>query len=188
MKKIFLAAAIILLATSVTLANKDDRKARREARHERREARKEMRKERHEENKNEVSYQTTQQFQMDFPNAKDVIFEKTKNFDEVVFTSGMKTLRAFYDYDSRLIGTTEKEKFSDLPETAQREIEKQYKDYTVNEVFLFHDNENNDTNMILYGTSFDDADNHFVILKKGNKEVVVEVGMSGEVSYFTEIK
>lgn len=188
MKKIFLTASVILMAISATLANKADRDARKEARHEKREAKKELRNERREEDKNEVSYRTTQQFAEDFPNAKNVIFEKTKNYDEVIFTSDRKKLQAYYGYDGQLIGTTHKEKFSALPIIAQREIKKRYKDYAVDEVTLFHDNENNDADMMLFGTLFEDADNYFVSLKKENHEVVVKVNTFGEVSYFTEMK
>lgn len=188
MKKIFLAVAIILLGTSLALANKADRKVRREVRHERREERKEIRKQKREENKNEVSYQTRQQFPRDFPEAKNVVFEKTRNFDEVVFTSGNKRLRAFYDNDDKLVGTAEEESFSALPEKAQTEIERQYNDYSVKDVILFHDNETNDTDMILYATPFEDSDNYFVGLKKGNREIVVKVNMSGKVSHFTDMK
>jgi DUF1365 family protein len=42
--------------------------------------------------------------------------------------------------------------------------------------------------MILYGNTFDDADNYFVELKKDNKAVVVKVDLAGYVSFFTDMK
>jgi hypothetical protein len=184
MKRIFVSAAIILLATSVTLANKEDREARREARHEK----KEIRREKRAENKSEVSYQTEQEFQIDFPEARNIAYEKMSNFDEVTFTLNGKELRAYYDYESKLVGTTNKEEFSALPVSAQKEINHEYRDYAITEVIRFDDNELNESDMTLFGSSFDDADNYFVQVEKGKKDIVLKVSMSGIVSYFKEIK
>jgi hypothetical protein len=102
--------------------------------------------------------------------------------------SGGKKLRAYYDYDSKLIGTTRREKFTDLPEAAQKQILEKYSDYKVSGVVKFDDNEDNDMDMVLYGTGLDDADNHFVELKKDNKAIVLKVDLSGDVSFFTDVK
>ncbi|MEP7257897.1 MAG: hypothetical protein ABI687_05910 [Flavitalea sp.] len=185
MKRIFLACALLVMASSLTFANKVTRSARKEARHEK----KEQRKEKKAENKNEVGYATKQSFMSDFPNAREAIYNKTKNFDEVNFISsdGSK-LKAYYDIASNLVGTTQIKKFSDLPEVAQRRIEKEYKDYAVGAVLLFDDNESNQTDMILYGTSFDDEDNYFVSVVKDNKETILKVNTSGNVAFFTELE
>ena len=115
--------------------------------------------------------------------------QKTKNFEEVLFTSDKEKLRAYYDYDSQLVGTTEKKSFADLPENAQKKIEKDYADYAIAEVIKFDDNESNDTDMILYGTSFEDADNYFVELKNNSKPpIIVKVDLLGGVSFFEEMK
>ena len=77
--------------------------------------------------------------------------------------------------------------FSDLPASAQKQINKEYKDYTIEKVIFFDDNEDVDTDMILYGSQFDDADNYFVELRKDNKDVVLQVTMDGLVGYFAGI-
>ena len=79
MKKIFLAAGIMLIAATVTFAHNNNigRKERKEARIEKRETRKEHRREHRAENRNEVSDLTRSQFPIDFPDAKNVRFEKT---------------------------------------------------------------------------------------------------------------
>ena len=184
MKKILLPLAIGLLLTSVTYANKQDRMAKKEAREEKREIRKERR---HERNL-EVSYLTEEQFGIDFPDATNVSFEKSKWFDEVNFTLDGKNLKAYYDLEGKLVGTTSKKLFSDIPVSAQNEIRKQYKNYQVKEVIMFDDNEYSDTDMILYGSAFEDADNYFVRLQNGNKDIVLKVSMEGMVSYYTQIK
>lgn len=86
------------------------------------------------------------------------------------------------------MGTSEKKTFSVLPSKAQVYILDKYPTYKIGEVVFFNDNEQNDTDMVLYGQSFEDADNYFVGLEKDNKTTVVKVNMSGEVSYFTEFK
>jgi hypothetical protein len=189
MKKVFLTAGIIMMAATVTFAHTAiNHKDRKETRIERKKNRRELRRERRAENPGEVSVLTKDNFVTDFPDAKNARFIRTKNFDEVAFMSGKERLRAYYDNSSNLIGTTQKKSFEDLPEKAQKEILKQYPDYSIDSVIKFDDNESNETDMIMYGTTFDDADNYFVELKNDSKAIVVKVGLSGEVSFFKDLK
>jgi hypothetical protein len=189
MKKIFLVAGILFTTTTVTFAHTTiNRKDRKETRIERKKTRKELRTERGAENGSEVSYLTKNQFVTDFPDAKNVRFVKTENFDEVAFMSGKEELRAYYDYDSKLVGTTQNKSFADLPENAQKEILKKYADYSFDSVIKFDDNESNETEMIMFGTTLGDADNYFVELKNDSKAIVVRVGLLGEVSFFKDMK
>ena len=55
-------------------------------------------------------------------------------------------------------------------------------------VVKYDDNESNDTDMILYGTAFNDADNYFVELKNDSEAIVVKVDLPGEVSFFTNMR
>ena len=189
MKKIFLVAGILFTTTTVTFAHSTmDSKDRKETRIERKKTRKELRRERGAENRSEVSDLTKDQFAIDFPDAKNVRFETTKNFDVVAFMSGEENLRAYYDDDSKLVGVTHEKSFADLPEKAQKEILEKYRGYTIAGIIKFDDNEDNDTDMILYATTFDDADNYFVELKNDSKAIVVKVDLQGEVSFFTNMK
>ncbi len=188
MKKIIMAAILMLTITTFTFAHDNmDRASRKEKRIERKEARREHRLVRRAENRNLVSDFTKQQFRIDFPGAKKVRFQKT-NFDEVVFMSNGELLTAYYDHDNNLIGTTQHKIFADLPEKAKKRIVNEYAGYAVRDVIKFNDNINNEADMIMYGTAFDDADNYFVELEKDNKAIVVKVDMEGDVSYFTAIK
>lgn len=132
------------------------------------------------------SYMTAQHFMIDFPNATNVTWKRF-DFEEASFTLNGKEMKAFYDPDNVLIGTTTPANYSDLPANAQKEIEKYYKDYTPKSVMLFDDNEFNDTDMILYGNAFEDEDNYFVEMTNNNKTVVLQVNMEGLVSYFKDI-
>ncbi|MCW3089803.1 MAG: hypothetical protein JWP81_872 [Ferruginibacter sp.] len=189
MKKIFFTAGIIMMAVTVTFAHSDmNRKDPKESRNEKREARKEHRMVRRAEYRNEVSDFTKKQFAIDFVDATNVHYVKTKDFEEMTFMEGKKKLRAYYDNTSNLVGTTWKKDFVDLPENAQKEILKKYAGYTINRVIEFNDNESNDADMILYGTAFADANNYFAELKNDNKAIVVRVDLAGEVSFFANMK
>jgi hypothetical protein len=125
---------------------------------------------------------------MDFPGAKEVSFERPREFDIAEFTRDGIRLTAYYDIHSELIGTTEKETFSNLPASAQREITKRYKDYEVKEVIMFHDNQFNSSDMELYGLYFEDADNWFVRLQKNSRDIIIKVTPEGIVSFFIKMK
>ena len=127
-------------------------------------------------------------FNNDFGNPPITQWERTANFDEVSFSKDGQAFTAFYDNSTKLIGTTAEKTFTNLPSKAQLAINKRYRNYSVGEILFFDDNELNETDMVLYNQPFDDADNYFVELKKGNKKIVVEVNMKGDVSYFTRLK
>jgi hypothetical protein len=182
MKKIVIVSVPMLLATAFTFAQQVNMElSNKESREEKREIQREER-------KTAVSSETKRNFAIDFPNAKNVSFSRSKHFDEVSFTSGGNELQGYYDVNGMLVGTTQDKQFTDLPLAGQKGIRKHFGDYTVEKVILFDDYENNDTDMILYGTSFEDADNYFAELKKADKRIVVKIDKYGTVSYFTEMK
>lgn len=135
-------------------------------------------------NANAVSVRSKDNFLGDFPNATNVQWARSAQFDEATFSVNGSKTTAYYDYGSNLVGTTTNKKLADLPATALKQIKKDYKDYTIGSVILFDDNENNDTDMFLYGSQFEDADHYFVTVIKGGHEDVLMVTMKGLVSYF----
>lgn len=195
MKQIIIASMTILLAASVANAQnaneitvvkhdmavkeKKANAAKKAAREERRELRKLE--------AGEVSYFSKQQFAQDFGNPSNVSWKRTAYFDEATFQQDGHTQTAFYDIQSKLVGTTETKSIKDLPEAGQKAIAKQYKDYTVQNVILFDDNEANDTDMLLYGVQFEDADNYFVELTKGSDDIIVQVDLAGNLFFFTNM-
>jgi hypothetical protein len=125
------------------------------------------------------------QFTADFPDAKNVHFALVKDLNEISFTQNKEKMNAYYDDRDQLLGTIRKVSFADLPDNAQKEIQHKYPDYTIANVVKFDDNECDNTEIILYGVSMDDADNYFVELKNDSKAMVVKVDLSGEVNYLT---
>lgn len=136
----------------------------------------------------EASYQSTQQFKMDFGNATNVNWTRDGFFDKATFTQNGKTMEAYYNFDAQLVGTVTPSTFSALPANAQKDIQKHYKDYKVMKVIYYDDNEANSNDMLLYGAQFEDEDSYFVELSKNNKKIVLHVVPDGGVFYFTEIK
>lgn len=132
------------------------------------------------------NYTTEQHFQTDFPNATGISWRKA-GFEEAIFTLEGKEMKAFYDYNHDLIGTTTTVDYNTLPIAARKYIEKHFSDYTPQQVILFDDNEYNTSDMILYGNAFDDADNYFIELSNNNKTIVLQSNMEGMVTYFKDI-
>ncbi len=136
---------------------------------------------------NDVSYQSKQQFISDFGNI-EVKWSRSGYFDKATFNKAGKLTEAFYDYNAQLVGTVTPAQLSDIPASAQKDIAKHYKDYTVDRVIFYDDNESNPNDMLLYGSQFEDEDSYFVELSGKGKKIVLHVPQNGEVYYFSEIK
>lgn len=147
-----------------------------------------IRRELHKLKSNDINDNSKAQFKMDFGTITNVSWKKLNGFDEGTFTKAGKITSAFYNNSSNLVGTTTLKTFADLPMGAQKVINKEYKGYSTKEVIFFDDNENNDTNMILYNFPFEDVDSYFLQLTKDNKNIAVQVSMNGDVRYFTAMK
>jgi hypothetical protein len=126
-------------------------------------------------------------FVSNFGNLPNVAWKRVDTYDQATFSKNGQKMTAFFDEDANLVGTVAPKRFADLPARGQKEIKTQYKDYTVGPVFFFDDNESNETDMIMYGTQFDDADNYFVELTKGTNKIVVEVSTDGLVIFFKKL-
>ena len=126
-------------------------------------------------------------FYADFGDVPAVSWENELGFDVAMFTKDGTDYKAFYDFNSKLVGTTTLKTFADLPERAQQDIKKHYNDYTVDKVVFFEDYEANDTDMLLYGAQFSDADNYFVEMSNKTRNIVLQVNSDG-VFFFSEPK
>lgn len=136
----------------------------------------------------EVSDKAKQSFINDFGNLSVSQWERLNYYDKATFIKDGHTFSAFYDANAKLVGTTFEKSFDDLPANAQTVIKNKYKKYSVSNVSFFDDNKLNETDKVLFGLQFDDADSFFVELKKGRKKIVIQADEYGNVSYFTRIK
>ena len=135
-----------------------------------------------------VSARTKSNFAVDFPDITDAQWTRSENFDEATFTRDGQKTTAYYDYEGDLVGSTTPKTFADLPARAQKLINEKYKDYKVDQVIFFDDNDRSDTDMILWATQFDDEDLYFAQLSKGSSKIIVKTDPTGNVSLFKEIK
>ncbi|MET0638075.1 MAG: hypothetical protein ABWZ25_18740 [Chitinophagaceae bacterium] len=181
MKKIILAASVILSVATMSVASAQENKT------EKKEMNKEARKLRKTSDQGDVNLAVKTQFEQDFPGATNAVFVQAKSYAIVSFKDGTKMKKAYYDFNNQLIGTTQKKTFAEIPPTAQAEIKKRYPGYTVTNVIKYDDNENNDTDMVIYDLPFSDSDNFFVELKSGTSDKIVKVDLSGDVSLFKDI-
>ncbi len=183
MKKLFIlfAASVFTLAAN---AQQIAQVSKTTMKHEKKAARKALRKL----EGNEPSYQSKEAFPGDFSNSTDVSWSRDKYFDVVSFTQDGISKTAYYDNNSKLVGTVLTKTFSDLPASAQNLINKRYAGYQKGRVILFDDNEYNDTDMMLYGVQFEDEDNYFIEMKKDARGIVLQVTPEGNVFYFSEVK
>ena len=136
---------------------------------------------------NIVGEQSKNNFIIDFGTVPNAQWKRVGTFDEVAFTKDENETKAFYDIDGKLVGTTTKKTIADLPAKGQKEIQENYKDYSIDAVILFDDNEANETDMVMYGVQFDDEDNYFVELSKGDKKIVLQVSTDGTVNFLKQL-
>jgi len=181
MKNKLIAGSVLLFCATVAIAQgesgagQDDKETSRELR----KAEKELRR-----SERTVSYQSNQAFMRDFPDAANVNWRVKGAFEEATFDSKGVTLTAYYDAGSELVGTTTEKTFDDLPMKAQEHIKKFYSNYKPIDVVMFDDNENNDTDMMLYNSLFDGEDNYFVALKNNKETIILKVNMDGDTAFF----
>ena len=133
-----------------------------------------------------INSRSESNFINDFGNVPATKWERSTNYDEVVFTKDGKKYTGYYDSEGNLVGTTNSVKLSDLPKKAQKQIQTKYKDYTIENVIFFDENKANSNDMYFYGKQFESADNYFVELTKGTKRMILQVPPEGEVYFFTE--
>ncbi|HMT96593.1 MAG TPA: hypothetical protein PKC62_07880 [Ferruginibacter sp.] len=137
---------------------------------------------------NNVSYQSRQQFLNDFNKSSILKSERNSNYDIFTFNNNGKLTKAYYDANAQLLGTTQIKTLADLPEKARMSLAKTYKGYKIMEVLYFNDNDQNDSNMWLYNTQFDDENAYFVSLQKTNKRIIIQVYPNGDIRYFAALK
>lgn len=137
----------------------------------------------------EVRATSKTQFVADFGDIPDVQWAKFKNFDIATFTKDDRTMKAYYDSESKLLGTTTPTTFENLPATGQRRLLAKYKNHTVGKVFFFDENEayENEEDMELYGVPFEHLDHYFVELINGSTRIMVKVTKEGDVSFMTKL-
>lgn len=140
---------------------------------------------------NDVRTMSKNHFYSDFGNLPDVQWERVDSYDIATFMKDGKEMKAYYDFESHLVGTSNKVTFADLPQDAQNEIKKEYADYDIGPVVYFDNNDSNKTSgdlVLLYGIQFESRNNYLVELTKGTKKIVLQVLDSGKVFFYENVR
>jgi len=127
-----------------------------------------------------VSYTVVNQFAADFANAKNVTWVVNGNFQRADFVlEGVKT-SAFYNHQGEFVALTEEVSSKAVPAAAQKEIDAQYKGYTVDHVIVLQNNTelNPDAEATVY----------FADLKKDAKDVLVRITPDSHIVFYKEVK
>ena len=135
----------------------------------------------------EISYQSKQHFETRFKDAANVAWSRDSYYDIASFEMNNKSIQAYYDSEGKLVGNISPSTVTDLPAAAQKYISKHYSDYSIQKVIFFDDNEDNSTDMVLYGMQFDDSDSYFVELSSGTKQIALHVFKNGDVVFFKKL-
>lgn len=136
----------------------------------------------------DVSNRVKESFNDEFGNNTDVVWERSDFYDVATFTKDGNNTKAYYDFDSELIGTTSYVTFADLPERGQEEINDKYKDYEIGKVIFYDDNESVDVDFFIFETQFKHEDSYFVELTKESNHIILRVSSDGDVFFFKNIK
>lgn len=136
----------------------------------------------------DASVQSKATFATQFGNVQNVQWERQDFFDVATFMQNGQQMKAFFDNDGEFVGTSMHTNMKAVPANGQAEIAKMYPGYVVSDVILYDDNEEQISDIILYGTQFESTDNYFVELNKDNRKLIVKVSPEGHVSLFKEIR
>ena len=93
--------------------------------------------------KNTITNIVKNHFNAEFSNAEDVQWSATNSYAVATFLTDNKRMKAFYDFDGSLIGTSQGITIESLPSFAKRAYAKKYANYLVKEAIRFDDK--NDT-------------------------------------------
>ena len=188
MKKIKIISVIFILALALGQSYGQNTKnyvsnSTKEKRVEKRSERKELRKL----EGYKVSSVSMKSFANDFENASDVQWKRTQDYDIAAFKQKGHEIKAFYDADGQLVGTTQFKTIGDLPDRGQKILSEKYGDYKIGQILYFNNNTINRTPMMLWGIEISDQSNFFVELSNSDHKMVVYVDPGGSVSLFKKL-
>jgi len=127
---------------------------------------------------NNISLSVQKRFQQDFGSFPVVKWEKTNSFARATFAKDGSLVTAWYNKESKLVGTSSVKSFSDMPGQVQERILSTYNDYYIVSVLGFEAVNSNRPN---------GASSWLVELSNGTGKIIVKVNVSGETSLMKKI-
>ena len=123
-----------------------------------------------------VNQKVISSFQKDFSNAKDVKWERSKEYAKATFSLNGQVLFAFYSEEGEMLATTRNILSSQLPINLQNDLKKEYGNFWITDLF-----EMASGNETAYYISIENADNvivlksldasKWVLFKKDKKQI-----------------
>ena len=126
-------------------------------------------------------------FYMSIGNVSDIKWIRDTYYDVATYNKDKQDMKAYFDINGAFVGTTTIKEATDLSTSLQKSIKKLYPDATLGQVTYFQDNEENTTDMTLYGVQFESKNQYFVELTQGSNKLVVMCDNDGNVSLFKQL-
>jgi hypothetical protein len=126
-------------------------------------------------------------FNTDYADVSDVKWVKSINFDEASFNQSGREVKAFYDKEGQLVGTTTHLKLTDLPVKCQNAIERTYKDCAVGSIIYFNDNQVQNPDLLLNDIKVTNTNSYYIEMSKGSNKFVVQATPGGDVYFFKNL-
>lgn len=133
-----------------------------------------------------VSARTTKRFAEVFGNYTGAVWEKSKSLDKVKFVKDGTIMVAYYNADSRLVGTGSQETYAGMPGSALADLKARYSEYAIGSVIFFDKLEANATSRLIYGTKLKE-ENYLIELISERDKIVVRVTVKGEKAVFQQV-
>jgi len=134
-----------------------------------------------------VSQDSQTSFYMTIGNVPDIKWTRGTFYDEATYNKDGQDSKAYFDINGALVGTTTIKKATDLSNTIEKSIKKLYPDATIGDVTYFQGNEDNTTDMIIYGIQFESKTQYFIELTQGTNKFVVTSNKEGDVTLFKQL-
>lgn len=134
----------------------------------------------------QVKPRTKTRFNQDFGRLTKVVWEKSGKLDKATYMKDGSRKVAFYNPESRLVGTGSAGSVAGLPDQMLAGIKGRYKDYSIGQVIFFDRNEANTISKLVYGTRLKE-ENYLVELLGDGKKIIVQVRLKGESTVFNQI-
>ena len=125
---------------------------------------------------------TKRKFSQHFGNHSNTVWIKSNTLDKVTFTRDGNKEMAYYNSDSRLVGTSS----ATMPVQALSDLQSRYKDYSIGSVIFFDKSEANAISKLVYGTELKE-ENFLVELTGEGTKIIVQVKVKGGTSVINRI-
>lgn len=131
----------------------------------------------------DVSDKVKENFYDEFGEKTDVVWESDDFYDVATFTQDGSLMKAYYDFDSQLVGTMKYVSFADLPERGQEKIKEEYEEYEVGDGLFYTDNESVDVDFFMFESKFEHENLFLVELTNAFSSIILKVDSKGEVTF-----